>query len=855
MLTTLVLLLSLLAFCGGLFGQVENNNISEVSKLEWSTDSTNPERFISVHGHRAAVLGYSQDGLEIWAYPFQILSSFKLKFRSQGTTSEIDAQAVLRRIIYRPDFVTRVYVGADFIVREKIFVPLDEPGAVFNYEVESVHPLDIVVRFVPVMDLMWPGGIGGQEATWNSASSAYVIQEPVRRFSASIGSSDIIAHDETSNLNRQLSREPGLAFTIRAGSDHPDAQLIVAGGIGAPASTIAKNLAATESVLENAAAEHYSAFLKSALQIETPDERVNRALAWSEIALDQAWVCNPDLGCGLVAGYGPSRKARRPQYDWFFAGDGMVDIPALLAAGQYDSAREELEFILKYQDQKTGMIWHELSQSAAWIDWRQYPYMFVHVELTFNFLHTLDLYFTATADRKFLSEHWSAILAAYKYCSSLINVSDGLPRIPTGKEGSREQEPLSEELALSSHWVFAAAAFADLANATGHTAEAADATLANRKARDAMPKRYWDENQRFWISGYSRSGAPVLDHQIGPLTILDEGVFSPAQRDSIIEQLADSDYQTDWGTRGRSSASHSYNADSYANGSVWATSTSAVATAFWRGHRPAIAFPVWSALVPWNCLDSLGHMHETLAGNYYHEETESVPEQTWSSASFFSSAVVGLLGINVNALTSSVNFAPHLPLHWNTVKIRNLRVGSANIDLTVRSSATELRLQMQNAGAPVKLTFDPEIPLGAKLKGARFQNRPIESTSESSREDTHARAQFDLPHGDSTLTIAYGGGITVLPDVVLPKIGQSSRELRVTRIDLQNEVFTIDFDYVPSAISAFELRTPWIIKAVRGATCERTLTDIYACSISAPANASGDLYQRGKVYVTFASAR
>jgi len=51
------------------------------------------------------------------------------------------------------------------------------------------------------------------------------------------------------------------------------------------------------------------------LQIETPDPEVNRALTWAQLALEQAWVCNPDLGCGQVAGYGPSRKARRPQYD------------------------------------------------------------------------------------------------------------------------------------------------------------------------------------------------------------------------------------------------------------------------------------------------------------------------------------------------------------------------------------------------------------------------------------------------------------------------------------------------------------------------------------------------------------
>ena len=124
------------------------------------------------------------------------------------------------------------------------------------------------------------------------------------------------------------------------------------------------------------AAQHYTDLLSHSLQILTPDAKTNRALAWAELALDQAWVCNPLLGCGEVAGYGPSRMGRRPQYDWFFAGDGLIAMDGLLAAGNYSRARDELAFITRYQDTANGMIWHELSQSAALIDWQhKYPYM------------------------------------------------------------------------------------------------------------------------------------------------------------------------------------------------------------------------------------------------------------------------------------------------------------------------------------------------------------------------------------------------------------------------------------------------------------------------------------------------
>lgn len=157
--------------------------------LVWDTPSTGPTRFVAVHGRRASILGYSNSGLEMWAYPVQILKAYGVSFRPADTTTEVDGLTILRRITYSPESVTRTYVGSDFIVREKLFVPLDEPGAIISYDVESNRPLDIVVRFASVLDLMWPASLGGQEINWDAASSSYVLSEPTRRFTAAIGES------------------------------------------------------------------------------------------------------------------------------------------------------------------------------------------------------------------------------------------------------------------------------------------------------------------------------------------------------------------------------------------------------------------------------------------------------------------------------------------------------------------------------------------------------------------------------------------------------------------------------------------------------------------------------------------
>jgi glycogen debranching enzyme len=834
-------------------------------RFAWSTDSTGPRRFISVHGRRGAIFGYSQgdsgadseDGLEVWAYPLQVLRSFGVTFREQGVTTGTAGQTLLRRIIYSPEAVTRVYTGPDFIVRERLFVPLEEPGAIIRYEVDSARPLDIEVRFTPVLDLMWPAAIGGQSATWNSAASAYLLSEPTHRFTASVGSPDIVAHDETRNDAEHAGRAPGLAFTIRAGGSRNTSRVIVAAsGPGKDATAIARKLLDEDDSLERDAVNHYSDLLSRGLEIETPDADTNRALAWSEIALDQAWVCNPDLGCGLVAGYGPSRKARRPQYDWFFAGDGMVAIHALLAAGQYERARQELEFVLQYQDQKTGMVWHELSQSARWLDWNTYPYMFVHVDLTFQFLNTVGNYFSVTGDQDFVKAHWSSIQSAYEYCRSLLDPKDGLPRIPADKQGHREQDALGDDLMLSASWATASQAFADLAAATGHKAAAHEASEISQHASRAVGQRYWDGREQFWITGYTRSGAPVIDRDIGPARVLDKPLFSEAQRDSVLDQLASSDFQVDWGTRGKASSSSTYDPNSYSSGSVWATGTSGTAAAFWANHRPATAFPIWRALVPWSSLDSLGHMHEALAGDYYHEERESVPEQTWSSAAFFTAAVNGWLGLQIDGESNRVIFAPHLPPNWGAITLRNLHVASSAISIHMVQSASELRLEMQNEGAPVEIVFDPEIPLGARLRSAHLANRTIAATLEPHPQDTHAKVEFNLLRGSALLTIDYTGGVAVIPDLSQPMIGEPSRAMNITGINLKGRVYTLDFDYLPSAVSSFNLRTPWTIQGAQGATFEAIAPAVYRLTVGGHAQDKDfRAHQHGKIILTFASDR
>ncbi len=186
---------SLLAVLAALLARLTPATVAQrPENLTITTDAVGPIRFLAAHGQRTALMGYAQDGLEMWAYPVQVLSHYRIGIRPQGATSELRGELLLRRVEYEPRQVTRVYVGVgesgSFVVRKTLFVPSDRASAILTYETEGRQPVDIAVHFTPVLDLMWPAGIGGQ----------YVVMERGRISAAGAGTSirgdDLLSGDD-----------------------------------------------------------------------------------------------------------------------------------------------------------------------------------------------------------------------------------------------------------------------------------------------------------------------------------------------------------------------------------------------------------------------------------------------------------------------------------------------------------------------------------------------------------------------------------------------------------------------------------------------------------------------------------
>src|SRR5256884_1130424 len=159
------------------------------------------------------------------------------------------------------------------------------------------------------------------------------------------------------------------------------------------------------------------------------------------------------------------------------------------------------------------------------------------------------------------------------------------------------------------------------------------------------------------------------------------GLLDEDKAELMVNQLADSDHEADWGMRIISSRDPKYSPGGYHFGAVWPLFTGWASVGEYRYHR---AFPAYSNLRANSLLaleGSLGHVTEVLSGDYHQPLSTSSPHQIWSAAMIVSPMLRGMLGLGVDVFRHQAVFAPHVPYGWSSVHLSNLRVENCLLDL------------------------------------------------------------------------------------------------------------------------------------------------------------------------------
>jgi glycogen debranching enzyme len=780
--TSAIGLLLIQASCAaGLAEEKSKQTVAAAPKKLEISRPARPWEFLAAVGKRAGLLGNESGRVEAWTYPLKILRDLRLTILTEGR--EIPAETLVRTVIVRPESTTLMYAGDTFRVRETFFVPVDQPGAVIEIQVETEQPLELKASFIRDFQLEWPASMGGTYLSWNDALHGFVFGEDRQRFAALAGSPS--------------ATEPQLEYETNYGGTHTssvklgvtakgrDTKIIVISGSvngRAEAEKTYRLLTSEYQTLWRESAEFYENYLRRTTSVDVPDAEIQSAYDWSRVSLVQGLVSNPTMGDGLIAGYRTSGESYRPGFAWFFGRDSLWSSLALDSEGDFATTKTALEFIAKFQ-REDGKIPHEIAQGASFVDWfKGYPYAFASADATPLYIVAADDYVTVSGDVEFAKSNWAHIAKAYEFLRSTYNAS-GFPRnfgIGHGWIEGGPLLPIESEFYHSGAAVAAIRALARLSQLTGKDAEAKSLTEEFAKEQKQLNDVFWSPEKKIFGFAIDRDNQRVDEATVLTTVPMWFGLTDEDKSLKTIAELSKPEHETDWGMRIISNRAPKYSGGGYHYGSVWPLFTGWASVGEYRYHKPQPAYDNLRANVLLALDGSPGHVTEVLSGDYYQPLSTSSPHQIWSAAMVISPVLRGMLGLQLDALAHRLVFAPHVPAAWKDFSIRRAAVGGAVVDLRFLRTIDTMTLITEGQGdAELKIEFRPAVSPRTQVLGVTLNGRAVPFHLERHAGDQHVIVEANLVSSTTEIKIRLRNDFAVTYTGHLPLLGSANQGLRI----------------------------------------------------------------------------
>lgn len=771
----------------------------EASPVELSGE-VRPREYVGVVGREAAWLGFETGEAEVWLHPLKAVRDLHLAFRIPEYVDPVEGRDVARTVTVRPAVTTITYAHAAFTVKQHILAPLDRPGILLLLEVETVRPLEILVRFRPALQYAWPAGLGGQYVRWDAERVAFVLSESIQERNVILGSP--WAAEASAHPAHRLSEAPSI-FTIPVEAARARREFIPVAVAGGPVSR-EEAWEAYRGLLEDAEGlyrerrEHALRLLEETVRLESPDPELDRALQWAKLNLDEQMVCNPELGCGLVAGWGPSGTSARPGFGWFFGGDAAINTLAMDVIGQWEAVAQGLAFLARYR-REDGKIPHEISQAAAHIPWFEaYPYAYYHADTTPYWILAAWNHWLASGDDAWLRELWPAVREAYAWCLTAETDGDGIIENTVGGLGAVEVGDLGAELHqdiyLAAVWIEALEAVSELAGHLGETGLVAEADSIRRLARETLNGRYWREDEGHHAFGILTSGGTNDNLTAWPATAAAFGLLDGERADRTLAKLATDSISSDWGARMLSTGSELYDPLHYNAGTVWPFVTGWVSWAQYRYRRPWAGYPLVDAVKRITFDWARGRHAELFSGALYRPLDAAVPHQFFATSMLVTPLLRGMLGWRPDAPRGRAELAPQLPPGWPELAVRNLGVGTSRLGVRFEQRPAggpgagaeagpegrgRLSARLTLEGPPLRLSYRPSLPPGAREIRAEVNGGSVAVEPEPGLHDVGVELELELGAEPTEVTLSWAGGLAVSPPRHELVPGQESTGLRV----------------------------------------------------------------------------
>ncbi len=820
------------------------------------TRRVSPRTYCESVGRQAAILGEEQGLFEAWVYPMKILSKLQFAVAVPDYQFFLNATELARYIIARPEMTTLVFSHDLFTIKWHLLTPLNEPGSIFLFDIDSYVGLELWISFQPALVPMWPAGLGGQYTLWLEDLSAYYIGEGSKKYVGLIGSPFSTRRSNTPG--HQLPDEP-MKFVIPVDQQLARSSyipIIVTGSLNGKDQATKRfvHLLAHIPEFYQENFEHARRLGTDFLTIQTPDEGVNRAFEWAKVSLDKGRVDNPQLGSGLVAGYGVSGNSHRPGFAWFFGGDAFLNSLAINCYGDFETTRMALA-LLRDRQRSDGKIFHELTQSAQLINWFQdYPYGFYHAETSAYYIVAMHDYFVSSGDVDFVRQSWNSIKLAYHYCVTADEDQDDLmENSAAGLAAMEVGEMLKHnrvDIYLAAIWLQALRCMIRFCELFKEKTLLQTCQQQFERAYQSFLGIFIDEQQRQLHFALLTDGTKHKDQTVWQSIPLFFELIDGETAAGTLGQFASAAMSTDWGVRGVDRTSSYYDPISYNNGSVWPFTTGYVAVAQYRNHRAINGWHNLLANARLTELDALGWHTELLSGEFYRPVSTSVPHQLFSATGIILPMVAGLLGLKGDTLAREIKLSPHLPMDWQNLAVHHFRCGAYSFDFLFTRDDHQLRLKIANrANARFSLMFSPAFGPGTNILAVSINGNPASYSLDTTTHDVHCHIRAELGP-ETEIVIEYQLGIEFeipLPDIAL---GSRSQALKLLDYQFSENQFMLTVEGRSGRDYLIPMKTRWHIDRADGAAIEKIADQRWQLHINFEEDSSQD-YVRKTVMLYF----